>query len=154
MQADLASRFEEVQSTYAQASEVLGYDLWRLVQDGAETVITQPAMLTAGVAAWRVWNASGGAGISLMAGHSLGEYTALVCAGAVSFTDALAVVRRRSELMQAAVPSGAGAMAAIIGLDDATIEGVCKAASGTVKASIRANAKRPKPITMAVSTNA
>jgi [acyl-carrier-protein] S-malonyltransferase len=136
MQADLAGRFEEVQSTYAQASEIRGYDLWRLVQDGAaeqlaETVITQPAMLTAGVAAWRVWTASGGAGISLMAGHSLGEYTALVCAGAVSFADALAVVKRRSELMQAAVPSGAGAMAAIIGLDDATIEGVCEAASST-----------------------
>ena len=97
MQAELSAGFDAVEATYAQASEVLGYDLWRLVQDGdaealAATVITQPAMLTAGVAAWRVWQAAGGGKIAMMAGHSLGEYTALVCAGAVSFEDALAVV--------------------------------------------------------------
>jgi [acyl-carrier-protein] S-malonyltransferase len=136
MQADLGAQFEEVEMTYAQASEVLGYDLWRLVQDAdaeklAATVITQPAMLTAGVAAWRVWQAAGGGEISAMAGHSLGEYTALVCAGAVDFADALAVVKRRSELMQAAVPAGAGAMAAIIGLDDEAVEQICAEASGS-----------------------
>ena len=136
MQAELSAGFEAVEATYAQASEVLGYDLWRLVQDGdaealAATVITQPAMLTAGVAAWRVWQAAGGGEISAMAGHSLGEYTALVCAGAVDFADALAVVKRRSELMQAAVPAGAGAMAAIIGLDDEAVEQICAEASGS-----------------------
>jgi [acyl-carrier-protein] S-malonyltransferase len=134
MQADLSASFEAVEATYAQASGVLGYDLWRLVQDGdaealAATVITQPAMLTAGVAAWRVWQAAGGGETAMMAGHSLGEYTALVCAGAVSFEDALAVVKRRSELMQSAVPAGAGAMAAIIGLDDEAAERVCREVS-------------------------
>ena len=116
MQADLATEYGLVQEVYAQASDVLGYDLWQLVQDGppeklAETVITQPAMLTAGYAAWRIWQECGGAKPSHMAGHSLGEYTALVCAGAVSFGDALKVVKKRSELMQAAVPVGVGAMA-------------------------------------------
>jgi [acyl-carrier-protein] S-malonyltransferase len=141
MQAGLAARFEEVEATYAQASEVLGYDLWRLVQDGvaeelAATVVTQPAMLTAGVAAWRVWQSAGGDAISMMSGHSLGEYTALVCSGSMSFVDAVAVVKRRSELMQAAVPTGAGAMAAIIGLDDETAERVCaeSSADGVVEA--------------------
>ncbi|MDH3265695.1 MAG: ACP S-malonyltransferase [Gammaproteobacteria bacterium] len=135
MQADLAAEYGLVLQTYAEASEVLGYDLWQLVQDGpaeklAETVVTQPAMLTAGYAAWRVWQAAGGATPALMAGHSLGEYTALVCAGAIGFSDALKVVRKRSELMQAAVPVGVGAMAAIIGLDDDGVRAACAAASG------------------------
>ncbi len=135
MQADLAAEYKEVKDTYAEASEVLGYDLWQLVQDGpskrlAETIVTQPAMLAAGVAAWRVWLSAGGATPSRMAGHSLGEYTALVCAGGVSFGDALNVVKRRSELMQAAVPVGVGAMAAIIGLDDDAVRSVCIEASG------------------------
>ncbi len=134
MQADLAAEYSLVQETYAAASEILGYDLWQLVQDGpaeklAETVITQPAMLTAGYAAWLVWQESGGASPSHMAGHSLGEYTALVCAGAVSFGDALKVVKKRSELMQAAVPVGVGAMAAIIGLDDDAIRAACESAA-------------------------
>ena len=134
MQADLATEYSVVQETYAEASDVLGYDLWQLVQDGpveklAETVTTQPAMLTAGYAAWRVWNAAGGATPSHMAGHSLGEYTALVCAGAVSFGDAMIVVKKRSELMQAAVPVGVGAMAAIIGLDDESIQAACASAA-------------------------
>jgi len=141
MQADLAADYKEVEETYAEASEVLGYDLWQLVQDGpperlAETVITQPAMLAAGVAAWRVWRSAGGATPSHMAGHSLGEYTALVGAGAVSFGDALNVVKKRSELMQAAVPAGLGAMAAIIGLDDDAVRSACEEASvdGVVEA--------------------
>lgn len=141
MQADLAAQYDEVATTYAEASEVLGYDLWQLVQQGpaeklAETVITQPAMLAAGVAAYRVWRQAGGAAPSHMAGHSLGEYTALTCAGAISFADAMRVVKRRSELMQEAVPLGAGAMAAIIGLDDEAVRGICSGAAeaGVVEA--------------------
>ncbi len=135
MQADMAREFGEVCQTYAESSDILGYDLWRLVQDGpaeklGETVVTQPAMLTAGVAAWRAWQAAGGGMPAQMAGHSLGEYTALVCAGAVSFADALTVVRRRSELMQAATPAGIGAMAAILGLADEVVCEVCKDAAG------------------------
>ena len=135
MQADLAGEYPVVQATYAEASEVLGYDLWQLVQDGpeerlGETVVTQPAMLAAGVAAYRVWQAAGGQTPSCAAGHSLGEYTALVCGNAISFADALKVVKRRSELMQGAVPVGVGAMAAIIGLDDDAIRAVCDEASG------------------------
>ncbi len=134
MQSDLAEEFSEVKETYAEASEILGYDLWQLVQDGpadklGETVVTQPAMLAAGVAAWRVWQAAGGASVSHMAGHSLGEYTALVCAGAIAFSDAVTVVKRRSELMQEAVPVGIGAMAAVLGLDDEKIVDLCAKAS-------------------------
>ena len=135
MQADLAAEYPLVQETYAEASDILGYDLWQLVQDGpaeklAETVVTQPAMLTAGYASWRVWQAAGGAQPAQMAGHSLGEYTALVCAGAIGFADAVRVVKKRSELMQAAVPVGIGAMAAIIGLDDDAVMAICDDASG------------------------
>jgi [acyl-carrier-protein] S-malonyltransferase len=135
MQSDLADKYPEIRELYAEAGDILGYDLWQLVQDGpaerlGETTVTQPAMLTAGVAAWRAWQAAGGDTPSVMAGHSLGEYTALVCAGSVSFADALTVVRRRSELMQAAVPAGEGAMAAILGLDDDAIVAVCAEAAG------------------------
>lgn len=134
MQADLADHFDEVQRTYAEASEILGFDLWELVQQGpaeklAETTITQPAMLAAGVAAYRVWQAAGGKQAMQMAGHSLGEYTALVCADAVDFAGAVAVVKRRSELMQEAVPVGIGAMAAVLGLDDDKIMDLCEEAS-------------------------
>ncbi len=134
MQADLAEHFPQVRETYAEASEVLGHDLWSLVQGGSadklsETTITQPAMLAAGVAAWRCWLAAGGSAATQMAGHSLGEYTALVCAGAVEFGDAMKVVKRRSELMQEAVPVGIGAMAAVLGLDDEKIMDLCEEAS-------------------------
>ncbi len=134
MQADLADQYPIVGQTYAEASELLGYDLWRLVQDGpaeklGETVVTQPAMLTAGVAAYRAWQAAGGGAPSQVAGHSLGEYTALVCAEAVSFPDAMRVVMRRSQLMQDAVPTGVGAMAAVLGLDDEAVIKVCEEAS-------------------------
>jgi [acyl-carrier-protein] S-malonyltransferase len=134
MQADLAEHFDVVAETYAEAGDLLGYDLWALVQDGpverlGETVVTQPAMLTAGVAAYRCWQADGGEDVAQMAGHSLGEYTALVCAGAVDFRDALAVVKRRSELMQEAVPVGIGAMAALLGLDDDAVISLCDEAS-------------------------
>ena len=134
MQSDLASAFPVVQETYAEASEVLGYDLWQLVQEGpaerlGETVVTQPAMLAAGTAAYRVWQAAGGPRPAQMSGHSLGEYTALVCADAVGFADAMRVVKRRSQLMQEAVPVGIGAMAAVLGLDDETIVSLCDEAS-------------------------
>ena len=134
MQADLADHFDVVQETYAEAGDILGYDLWTVVQNGpaeklAETVITQPAMLTAGVAAYRCWQKAGGVAVDAMAGHSLGEYTALVCAGAVDFLDAIRVVKRRSELMQEAVPVGIGAMAALLGLDDDTVVSLCDEAS-------------------------
>lgn len=135
MQATLAERHSDVAKTYGQAGEILGYDLWELVQQGpaerlGETVVTQPAMLTAGVAAWRVWTGAGGTLPAQMSGHSLGEYTALVCAGAVDFGDALRVVKRRAELMQGAVPAGSGAMAAILGLDDDAVRAVCAEAAG------------------------
>jgi [acyl-carrier-protein] S-malonyltransferase len=134
MQADLAAAYPVVKNTYAEASDILGYDLWSLVQDGpaeklGETVVTQPAMLTAGVAAYRVWLAAGGDEPAQVAGHSLGEYSALVAADAVSFGDALKVVIRRSQLMQEAVPGGIGGMAAVLGLDDETIIKVCEEAS-------------------------
>jgi len=134
MQAELAAEFPVVQQTYAEASDILGYDLWALVQNGpaeelAETVVTQPAMLTAGTAAYRVWQAAGGATPEQVAGHSLGEYTALVAAESLSFTDAMTIVIRRSELMRDAVPAGTGAVAAIIGLDDASVIAACDESS-------------------------
>ena len=135
MQADLVSQYNGAREVYREAAEILGYDLWQLVQDGpaerlGETTVTQPAMLTAGVAAWQAWQAAGGAQPAQLAGHSLGEYSALVCAGSVSFAAALKVVKRRSELMQEAVPAGQGAMAAILGLDDEVIVSVCAEAAG------------------------
>jgi len=145
MQAELAEGFAEVLATYAEASEHLGYDLWELVQTGtieqlAETVVTQPAMLTAGVAAWRVWQSSGGPEPQQLAGHSLGEYSALVCAGSLAFSDAVSLVKKRAELMQAAVPAGEGAMAAILGLDDAAVVDVCtNAAEGQVVSAVNFN---------------
>ena len=145
MQAELAAEFAEVQATYAEASEQLGYDLWDLVQTGtteqlAETVVTQPAMLTAGVAAWRVWQTAGGPQPQQMAGHSLGEYTALVCAGSLAFADAVSLVKQRAELMQAAVPAGDGAMAAILGMDDDAVIDVCNnAAAGQVVSAVNFN---------------
>jgi len=136
MQADLAAEFPVVQQTYTEASDILGYDLWALVQAGpaeklAETVITQPAMLAAGTAAYRVWLAAGGEPPTQVAGHSLGEYSALVAAESMSLADAMKVVVRRSHLMQDAVPAGVGAMAAIIGLDDDGVSAACDEASAT-----------------------
>jgi [acyl-carrier-protein] S-malonyltransferase len=145
MQADLAAAFAEVETTYSEASEQLGYDLWDRVQSGPdealnETTVTQPAMLTAGIAAWRCWTASGGANPAQMAGHSLGEYSALVVAGALDFADAVLLVRRRAELMQEAVPAGSGAMAAILGLDDEVVTRVCDAAAqGEVVSAVNFN---------------
>ncbi|HUD96041.1 MAG TPA: ACP S-malonyltransferase [Woeseiaceae bacterium] len=145
MQSALAGKYDEVRQTYAEASEILDFDLWDVVQNGPEarlndTVVTQPAMLAAGFAAWRVWRKTGGTTPAHMAGHSLGEYTALVCAGSLPFADALRLVRRRAELMQAAVPSGEGAMAAILGLDDDAVVAVCReAAQGDVVEAVNFN---------------
>ncbi|HEX2138288.1 MAG TPA: ACP S-malonyltransferase [Woeseiaceae bacterium] len=145
MQAALAEEYPEVRDTYQQASDQLGFDLWELVQEGPadgvnETVVTQPAMLTAGVAAWRAWRKAGGGAPAYMAGHSLGEYTALTCSGALSFADAVRLVARRAELMQAAVPAGQGAMAAILGLDDDVVASVCRsAAEGQVVSAVNFN---------------
>lgn len=145
MQAALAEAWPVVRETYAEASEVLGYDLWQLVQEGPQeeldrTVVTQPAMLTAGVATSRCWAAAGGPQPAWLAGHSLGEYSALVWAGAVSFADALGLVRKRATLMQEAVPAGKGAMAAILGMDDAAVIEVCKqAAEGAVVTAVNFN---------------
>ena len=134
----LGEAFPVVRQTYAEASEVLGYDLWQLVQAGPETELdrterTQPALLAAGVAVWRVWREQGGAAPVVMAGHSLGEYTALVCAGALAFPDAVALVGDRGRYMQDAVAQGAGAMAAVLGLADEQVLAACEqAAQGEV----------------------
>lgn len=135
----------EVRATFAEASDALGLDLWALVTDGPaellnQTVNTQPAMLAADVAAWRVWQAAGGATPALLAGHSLGEYAALVAAGSLNFADAIKLVRFRAEAMQAAVPEGVGAMAAILGLEDDAVRAVCvDAAAGEVVQAVNLN---------------
>jgi len=123
-----------VRATFDEASELLAQDLWALVTAGPEsdlnqTVNTQPVMLTAGVAAWRAWQAVGGPAPAMVAGHSLGEYTALVAAGALAFRDALPLVRFRAQAMQDAVPAGVGAMAAILGLDAAAVTSACAEAA-------------------------
>jgi len=138
MLAALAEHEPLVKQTFAEASDVLGYDLWQLVQQGSEEQLnstdkTQPAMLAAGVATWRVWRHHGGAKPTVMAGHSLGEYSALVCAGGLDFKTAISLVRFRGEAMQSAVPQGQGAMAAILGLEDADVIAGCEiAAQGEV----------------------
>ncbi len=124
-----------VRATFDEASDVLSQDLWGLVTAGPEadlnqTVNTQPVMLTAGIAVWRAWQAAGGPVPAIVAGHSLGEYTALVAAGALGFRDAVPLVRFRAQAMQEAVPAGIGAMAAILGLDAAAVAAVCRDAAG------------------------
>lgn len=146
MLAELAAAEPQVASTFAEASAALGYDLWKIVSEGPaeelnQTHITQPAMLSAGVAVWRIWQEKGGAAPAVLAGHSLGEYTALVAAGALDFKDAIALVAERGRLMQEAVPAGTGSMAAILGLDDAAVIDVCdKAAQGEVVSAVNFNA--------------
>ncbi len=146
MLAELAAAESQVAATFAEASEALGYDLWKIVAEGPteelnQTHITQPAMLSAGIAVWRIWQAKGGATPAVMAGHSLGEYTALVAAGSISFADAVALVAERGKLMQEAVPAGTGSMAAILGLEDAQVIEVCaKAAAGEVVSAVNFNA--------------
>lgn len=154
----LAGEFPQVAETFAEASRALGYDLWSVVERGPEdklnqTEVTQPAMLTAGVAVWRAWRAQGGAMPALMAGHSLGEYTALVCAEAISFTDAVKLVADRGRFMQQAVPAGQGGMAAILGLDDDAVRKVCAdAAQGEVLDPVNFNS--PGQVVIAGSASA
>ena len=144
MLADFAAE-PEVRSSFEEASGVLGYDLWQLIQDGpAErlnaTEYTQPAMLTAGIALWRLWQSRGGGQPARVSGHSLGEFTALVCAGALGLAEAVDLVRHRGRLMQEAVPQGAGAMAAVLGLEDAAVISVCAdAAQGEVVEAVNFN---------------
>jgi [acyl-carrier-protein] S-malonyltransferase len=147
MLARLLAEEPAAAATFTEADAVLGYALGALVSDGPEGLLgrtehTQPAMLAAGVAAWRAWQAHGGPLPVAMAGHSLGEYTALVCAGALRFDDALRIVRLRGQWMQAAVPPGAGAMAAVLGLDDAAVQAACASAEaeGGVAEAVNFNA--------------
>ncbi len=146
MMSGLAKVSPVIEATFAEASAVLEYDLWQRCQDGPpellnSTECTQPAMLTAGVASYRLWRERGGKMPTLMAGHSLGEFTALVAAGSLDFKTAVDLVRYRGELMQAAVPPGQGAMAAILGLEDMDIEEACREASqGEVVEAVNFNA--------------
>ena len=146
MLADLADAFPLVEETYREASDALGYDLWRVCREGPEanlnaTECTQPAMLAAGVAVWRVWRQQGGREPDAMAGHSLGEYSALVCARSVRFADAVALVASRGRFMQEAVPMGQGAVAAVIGLADDDVDVACRAAEqGEVVRPVNFNA--------------
>ena len=147
MLAQAHEHFQSVRDTFAEASQTLGYDMWDLVQNGDQAALnltetTQPVLLTSSVALWRAWLEQGGPSPALMAGHSLGEFSALVCAGALAFSDAVQLVRQRGAFMQSAVPVGEGAMAAIIGLDDDAINKVCAdtaAATGQVVAAVNFN---------------
>ena len=158
MMSELAEQHSLVKEVFVEASDALGSDLWALTQQGpidvlSETENTQPALLTAGVAAWRVWQTLDGLQPQVMAGHSLGEYTALVCAGALSFSDGVTLVRDRGRYMQEAVPAGQGAMAAIIGLDDEKVREVCtQTANGDVLQAVNFNA--PGQVVIAGSADA
>ena len=146
MLSQLAADYPVVQQTFAEASDVLGFSLWDLISAGPEAALnqthnTQPAMLAAGVAVWRAWCAATDIRPGWMAGHSLGEYTALVCADALGFADAVKLVAARGRLMQEAVPAGVGAMAAIIGLEDKQVIEVCaQAAQGQIVSAVNFNA--------------
>jgi [acyl-carrier-protein] S-malonyltransferase len=135
-----------VRSTFEEASVMLGYDLWKLVSDGPAddlnaTERTQPAMLAAGIAVWRLWQEQGGATPQVVTGHSLGEFTALTAAGAIDFATCVDLVRFRGQVMQEAVPKGTGSMAALLGLDDAAVEAACaEAAAGSVVEAVNFNA--------------
>jgi [acyl-carrier-protein] S-malonyltransferase len=146
MLASLAAIEPIVEATFAEASDVLGYDLWKLCQSGPEAQLnaterTQPAMLAAGVAVWRVWRKRSGPAPTVMSGHSLGEFTALVCSDSIDFRTAVDLVRFRGQVMQAAVPAGQGAMAAVLGLEDENVEAACReAAQGEVVEPVNFNA--------------
>ena len=159
MMAALAAEFSEVRARYHLASEVLGFDLWTLVSDGPEedlnrTQNTQPALLAASVAIWDIWVKQGGPLPSIIAGHSFGEYSALVCAGALDFATAVALVAERGRLMQEAVPPGQGAMAAILGLDLTSLEAACAQAAADGGVCACANLNAPGQIVIAGSSAA
>jgi [acyl-carrier-protein] S-malonyltransferase len=146
MMSELAKVSPVITASFAEASEVLGYDLWQRCQEGPAELLnatecTQPAMLTAGVATYRLWRERGGALPAMMAGHSLGEFSALVAAGYMDFKETVGLVKYRGESMQAAVPQGQGAIAAILGLEDADVEAACEAAAqGEVVEAVNFNA--------------
>jgi [acyl-carrier-protein] S-malonyltransferase len=154
----LAQSDPVVRGTFDEASAVLGYDLWNLIQEGPKerldsTECTQPAMLAAGVATWRLWHNRGGVDPAMVSGHSLGEFTAFVCAGAIEFGTAIDLVRFRGQVMQEAVPVGAGAMAAILGLDDGEVDAACReAANGQVVEAVNFNS--PGQVVIAGQTEA
>lgn len=145
MLGDLAAEHSIIEQTFSEASDALGFDLWKMVQQGPEadlnsTENTQPALLASSVALWRLWQQQGGETPAIVAGHSLGEYSALVCAGAIDFADGVKLVQLRGQLMQAAVPAGTGAMAAILGLADADVVAACAAAAqGDVVSAVNFN---------------
>ncbi len=145
MLVDISAEFPQIEQTFAEASQALGYDLWQVVRDGPadtlnQTEVTQPAMLAAGLAIYRILADHGKATASFMAGHSLGEYTALTAAGVISPADAFALVKARGEFMQSAVPAGTGAMAAILGLTDEQVIACCAQASeGEVVSAVNFN---------------
>lgn len=141
MLAELAEQFSSVGDTFAEASEAVGFDLWQIAQSGEglnQTEFTQPVLLTASIALWRVWLELGGVTPKYLAGHSLGEYSALVAAGALSLGDAVKLVNLRGKLMQDAVPQGVGAMAAILGLEDAQVVELCTQATAAGEGSVEA----------------
>jgi len=146
MLAELGAQQSVVVDTFAEASSALGYDLWALTQGGPEEQLnqtdkTQPAILAASIAIWRLWQAEGGAQPAFVAGHSLGEYSALVAAGSLPFAEAVKLVELRGQLMQQAVPAGKGGMAAILGLEDADVLAACaEAAQGEVVSAVNFNA--------------
>lgn len=132
MLADMAEQFALIQQTFDESSNAVGFDLWHIAQSGEQldqTAYTQPVLLTASIAIWRVWQELGGIRPGVLAGHSLGEYSALVAANSISLSDAVKLVHLRGQLMQAAVPEGQGAMAAILGLEDAQVEALCLASA-------------------------
>lgn len=145
MLAELGAQYPLIIDTFKEASDALGYDLWALTQQGPEEQLnqtdkTQPAILTASIALWRLWLAEGGARPAYVAGHSLGEYSALVAAGSLTLADAVKLVERRGQLMQEAVPAGQGGMAAILGLDDAVVIAACaEEARGDVVSAVNFN---------------
>ena len=151
MLAELAQRHAGVRAAFDEASEGAGADLWTLSQDGPDTLLnsteyTQPALLAAGIATWRAWQAEGGPQPALLAGHSLGEYAALVAAGALSLHDGAKLVRLRGQFMQNAAPAGTGAMAAVLGAEDALVLEVCTQASGDGAIVVPANFNSPGQI--------
>ena len=153
MLSALAAAHPAIRSTFDEASAAIGLDLWALSQEGPEselnrTMNTQPALLAAGVAVWRAWRAAGGAEPAAMAGHSLGEYTALVCADAISLTDATRLVRERGRLMQEAVPQGVGAMPAVLNADLSLLADVCAQVSTDAEPVVPANLNAPGQIVL------
>ena len=156
MLGEMAEQHQVVRETFDEAGEVLGLDMWHLVSEGPQerlnqTEITQPVLLTASTALWRAWQARGGSTPDILAGHSLGEYSALVCAGALTFAEGVALVHKRGKLMQEAVPEGEGAMAAILGLDDEVVAECCEKVEGVVSP---ANYNAPSQVVIAGSAAA